>query len=85
MDESALTIEGLIGKSEGSRSLMGAGLPRLIWETRRTLKRRTAAIADRQCARLARMVAFARANSPYYAELYRELPAHVADPRCCHR
>lgn len=74
-------IRSFIGKSEGSLSLMSSGLPRLIWETRRTLKRRPAAIADRQCARLARMVAFARGNSPYYAELYRELPAHVADPR----
>ena len=37
-------------------------------------------IARLQRARLAEMVSFARSHSPYYAELYRELPSTVEDP-----
>lgn len=33
-----------------------------------------------QRARLAEMVAYARANSPYYRELYRDLPERIEDP-----
>ena len=42
--------------------------------------RKPAKVAERQRARLAEMVAFARANSPYYRELYRDLPERVEDP-----
>src|SRR4029450_13288468 len=35
------------------------------------------AIAQRQRARLGEAVAFARANSPYYRELYRGLPERI--------
>jgi phenylacetate-coenzyme A ligase PaaK-like adenylate-forming protein len=47
----------------------------------RALKGGTAAIAERQRARFAEMLAFARANSPYYRELYRDLPERIADAR----
>ncbi|WP_214406404.1 phenylacetate--CoA ligase family protein [Pseudonocardia lacus] len=40
-----------------------------------------AAVAARQRARLADLVARARAGSPYYRELYRDLPERVDDPR----
>ena len=43
-------------------------------------KQGPAAIAQRQRARLSEMVAFARANSPYYRELYHDLPERVEDP-----
>ena len=38
------------------------------------------AIEQRQRARLAQLVAYARANSPYYRELYQGLPEYVDDP-----
>ncbi|NUP39529.1 MAG: phenylacetate--CoA ligase family protein, partial [Streptomyces sp.] len=38
------------------------------------------AVARRRRARLADLVAHARARSPYYRELYRGLPEHVDDP-----
>lgn len=37
-------------------------------------------VARRQRARLVEMVAFARANSPYYRELYKSVPERVEDP-----
>ncbi|RVO59201.1 phenylacetate--CoA ligase family protein [Sinorhizobium meliloti] len=49
----------------------------LIWDAWRTRKRGAGAIAQRQRARLADVVAYARANSPYYGELYRGLPDRV--------
>lgn len=49
----------------------------LIWDAWRARKKGVGAIAQRQRARLADMVAHARANSPYYRELYRELPDRV--------
>lgn len=49
----------------------------LIWDAWRTRKKGAGAIAQRQRARLADMVAHARANSPYYGELYRGLPDRV--------
>lgn len=52
----------------------------LLRDIRRTRKQGPAAIKQRQRARLAEMVAFARANSPYYRELYRDLPTRVEDP-----
>jgi phenylacetate-coenzyme A ligase PaaK-like adenylate-forming protein len=49
----------------------------LIWDAWRTKKKGANAIAQRQRARLADMVAHARARSPYYRELYRDLPEKV--------
>ena len=53
----------------------------LILDARRVLHGGATAIAERQRARFAEMVAFARANSPYYRELYRELPERIDDAR----
>ncbi len=53
----------------------------LILDARRALHGGAAAIAERQRTRLAEMVAFARANSPYYRELYRDLPERIEDAR----
>lgn len=49
----------------------------LIWDAWRTRKKGAGAIAQRQRARLADVVAYARANSPYYGELYRSLPDRI--------
>ncbi len=49
----------------------------LIWDAWRARRKGVSAIAQRQRARLADMVAYARANSPYYRELYRGLPDRV--------
>lgn len=51
----------------------------LIWDAWRARKKGADAIAQRQRARLAKIVAYARANSPYYRELYRDLPERVED------
>ncbi|WP_406318584.1 hypothetical protein OHA77_14270 [Streptosporangium sp. NBC_01639] len=53
---------------------------RLALDARRALREGPAAITQRQRARLAEMVAYARAHSPYYRELYRDLPEQVDDP-----
>lgn len=52
----------------------------LIWDAWRTRKKGVGAIAQRQRARLADMVAHARARSPIYGELYRDLPDRIEDP-----
>lgn len=55
----------------------------LLWallDVRRARKQGPAALALRQRNRLADMVAYARANSPYYRERYRSLPERVDDP-----
>ncbi|MFI9152573.1 phenylacetate--CoA ligase family protein [Streptomyces sp. NPDC053367] len=52
----------------------------LVRDDRRTLRQGPDALAARQRERLAAMVDFARASSPYYRELYRTLPARVEDP-----
>jgi phenylacetate-CoA ligase len=49
----------------------------LILGNRRAIKGGTTAIQERQRARLRDSVAFARAHSPYYRELYRALPEGV--------
>lgn len=49
----------------------------LIWDAWRTRRRGVGAIEQRQRARLADMVAHARASSPHYSELYRGLPDRV--------
>ena len=53
---------------------------RLLVDARRARKGGPPAIIRRQRARLTELVAFARAHSPYYRELYRELPDRVEDP-----
>ncbi|MBB6346996.1 hypothetical protein ACWGH8_22440 [Nonomuraea muscovyensis] len=52
----------------------------LVRDARRALRQGPAAIARRRRARLAEIVAHARARSPYFRELYRELPEDVDDP-----
>ncbi|MET9764885.1 phenylacetate--CoA ligase family protein [Streptomyces sp. NPDC006372] len=52
----------------------------LFRDGRRTLRQGPDALAHRQRERLAAMVDFARAHSPYYRELYRALPERVEDP-----
>jgi phenylacetate-CoA ligase len=52
----------------------------LLLDTRRALKQGQPALAQRQRMRLAEMVAFARATSPYYRERYHQLPERVEDP-----
>ncbi|MFC4562242.1 phenylacetate--CoA ligase family protein [Nocardiopsis mangrovi] len=52
----------------------------LARDARRALRQGPAALARRRRARLADLVAYARANSPYYRELYQGLPDHVEDP-----
>jgi phenylacetate-coenzyme A ligase PaaK-like adenylate-forming protein len=46
-------------------------------DTRKARKQGPAAMEERQRARLAEMVAFARTNSPYYREHYQGLPERV--------
>lgn len=48
-------------------------------DLRKATRQGPAAIEQRQRARLSEMVAFARANSPYYKELYKDVPEHVDD------
>ncbi len=59
---------------------MRESLLSLLWDKRKTIKHGRSAIAHRQRARLAEIVTFARTNSPYYRELYRDLPEWVEDP-----
>lgn len=50
----------------------------LIWTLREAFATRNPQhVSKRQSVRLAELVAFARAHSPYYAELYRNLPDRV--------
>jgi phenylacetate-CoA ligase len=51
----------------------------LLREARRVRSQGRAAIEQRQRARLAEMVAYARAHSPYYHKLYQHLPERVED------
>lgn len=52
----------------------------LLRDTRRARKQGAAAIMQRQRTRFTEMVTFARTHSPYYRELYRDLPEKVEDP-----
>ncbi len=51
----------------------------LAWDTWRTTRERPKALAARQQARLAELVAFARQYSPYYRNLYRDQPSQMID------
>ena len=59
---------------------MTTGVLPLLLDARRARKQGRDALAERQRDRLAQMVAYARASSPYYCELYRNLPEAVDDP-----
>ncbi|HEX9840650.1 MAG TPA: hypothetical protein VGA72_14975 [Anaerolineales bacterium] len=55
----------------------------ILWrlrDIRQARQQGPAAIKQRQRKRFAEMVAYARANSPYYRELYKGLPERVEDP-----
>ena len=58
-------------------SLMTEHVISLIWDAWRTRKKGVGEIARRERAGLADMVAHDRASSPYYRELYRDLPGRV--------
>lgn len=53
----------------------------LVLDARRARKQGADAIARRQRDRLATLVSFSRAHSPYHRELYRDVPADAADAR----
>jgi len=57
------------------------GLLELVRDTRQALKQGAAGINERQRTRFAGMVAYARAHSPYYRELYKDIPERVDDAR----
>ncbi|RVX41832.1 phenylacetate-coenzyme A ligase PaaK-like adenylate-forming protein [Nonomuraea polychroma] len=59
---------------------MGESIRQLARDMRRAVREGSEAIARRRQARLAELVAYARAHSPYYCELYGDLPARVDDP-----
>ena len=52
----------------------------LLLDAYRARRQGLQAMAQRQSVRLAEMVAYARANSPYYRGLYQRLPERVHDP-----
>jgi phenylacetate-coenzyme A ligase PaaK-like adenylate-forming protein len=52
----------------------------LARDARRALRAGPAAIAEEQRTHLAEIVRYARARSPFYRELYRDLPGEVDDP-----
>ena len=51
----------------------------LAWDMRRAVRGGPPALEARQHARLAALIDHARARSPYYADLYRDLPTTVLD------
>lgn len=52
----------------------------LLLDVRKTRQQGPAEIKQQQRKRFAEMVAYARANSPYYRELYKDLPEQVENP-----
>lgn len=58
---------------------MGERRLRMMWDARSARKQGPPALALRQRTRLAEMVTHARSHSPYYRELYENLPEHVED------
>lgn len=59
---------------------MTKGIFPLLLDAHRARTQGPEAIALRQRGRLAEMVSYARAHSPYYSDLYRHLPPRVEDP-----
>lgn len=58
---------------------MSESILRLLTDMRRAGKEGPAALERRRTARLAEIVRHARARSPYYRELYRDVPERVTD------
>lgn len=58
---------------------MNKSVVSLIFGNRRTLRGGREAIQERQQSRLREIVSFARARSPYYKELYRNVPDGAVD------
>lgn len=61
------------------RKIMKDNILWLLFDAYRARKQGIASIEQRQQVRLAEMVDFARKNSPYYRELYQNLPEQVED------
>ena len=59
------------------RKIMSEHLFWLLWHTRTARKQGPAALSQRRRERLAEIVAYARANSPYYRQIYQDLPEWV--------
>ncbi|GAA2273321.1 coenzyme F390 synthetase [Nonomuraea roseoviolacea subsp. roseoviolacea] len=60
--------------------MMSESVRRIARDARQAVRQGSEAIERRRRARLAEMVAHARASSPYYRELYQGLPERVDDP-----
>ncbi|MER6511279.1 hypothetical protein ABT158_30985 [Nonomuraea sp. NPDC001636] len=60
---------------------MGESIRRAARDMRRAVKEGPEAIARRRRARLAELVAHARVHSPFYRELYHDLPEGADDPQ----
>ncbi|WP_020575735.1 phenylacetate--CoA ligase family protein [Actinopolymorpha alba] len=58
---------------------MGESVRQLAREARRVMRQGPEAIEQQQRVHLAELVAYARAHSPYYRELYQDLPDGVDD------
>mgnify|MGYP001188782858 CR=1 FL=1 len=63
----------------GNSQIMSENLLWLLLDTLKARRQGLAAIERRQRIRLAEMITFARAHSPYYRELYKDLPERVED------
>ncbi|MGC4746940.1 phenylacetate--CoA ligase family protein [Micromonospora sp. DT201] len=58
---------------------MAESLMSVVWDLRRVRRGGPELVAERQRTRLADLLARARADSPYYRELYRDLPERIED------
>ncbi|MEE6263191.1 phenylacetate--CoA ligase family protein [Plantactinospora sonchi] len=58
---------------------MAEGLMSVAWDLRRVRRGGPGLVAERQRARLTDLLTRARAGSPYYRELYRDLPVRIDD------
>lgn len=56
-------------------------IPRLLLDNHRAYRGGPTAVAERQQARLAALVDYARTRSPFYRQLYAGLPERVEDPQ----
>lgn len=68
------------GTQEGTHAVARESTLHLLLDARRARKQGAGTIARRQHDRLAELVAFARARSPYYREHYRDVPTDASDP-----
>lgn len=58
---------------------MSESIRSLLFDAYRARKQGLRSVEQRQRARFAEIVAYARANSPYYRDLYRRLPERIED------